>query len=229
MQRIWNEEELKSNYFYSIQEGQWWFHPKFDSPSGIYFKMIGKSVEWCIEKRYIVQDWMIATTEDKTQNKVLEFKETERNEIIRFQDDGKIFVHGKEVEFKTQNNMETKKVTLNNGTVLESGNSYVWDLDGSKEKIKILHIGDTHFFYKDDGSEYSNIINTNHNMALYTEPTTQKEWKTFMIETLSQKTDIPYRFFSQYYSVEDAREHHKRAISIIEVKLNIEPVNNPNK
>jgi len=55
--------------------------------------------------------------------------------------------------------------------------------------------------------------------------TPQKEWKTFMIETLSQKTDVPYRFFSQYYSMEDAREHHKRAISIIEVKLNIEPVN----
>ena len=31
--------------------------------------------------------------------------------------------------------------------------------------------------------------------------------------------------FSQYYSMEDAREHHKRAISITEVKLNIEPVN----
>ena len=55
--------------------------------------------------------------------------------------------------------------------------------------------------------------------------TTQKEWKTFMIETLSQKTDVPYKFFAQYYSMEDAREHHKRAISIIEVKLNIEPVN----
>ena len=55
--------------------------------------------------------------------------------------------------------------------------------------------------------------------------TTQKEWKTFLIETLSQKTDVPYRFFAQYYSMEDAREHHKRAISIIEVKLNIEPVN----
>jgi hypothetical protein len=54
----------------------------------------------------------------------------------------------------------------------------------------------------------------------------QKEWKTFLIETLSQKTDVPYRFFSQYYSVEDAREHHKRAISITEVKLNIEPANN---
>ena len=53
----------------------------------------------------------------------------------------------------------------------------------------------------------------------------QKEWKTFLIETLSQKTDVPYRFFSQYYSMEDAREHHKRAISITEVKLNIEPVN----
>ena len=55
--------------------------------------------------------------------------------------------------------------------------------------------------------------------------TTQKEWKTFLVETLSQKTDVPYKFFAQYYSMEDAREHHKRAISIIEVKLNIEPVN----
>jgi len=55
--------------------------------------------------------------------------------------------------------------------------------------------------------------------------TAQKEWKTFLVETLSQKTDVPYRFFSQYYSMEDAREHHKRAISITEVKLNIEPVN----
>ena len=54
--------------------------------------------------------------------------------------------------------------------------------------------------------------------------TPQKEWKTFLIETLSQKTDVPYRFFSQYYSMEDAREHHKRAISIMEVKLTIEPV-----
>jgi hypothetical protein len=71
------------------------------------------------------------------------------------------------------------------------------------------------------------VIHYTERLKLYRESlsTTQKEWKTFMIETLSQKTDVPYRFFSQYYSMEDAREHHKRAISIIEVKLNIEPVN----
>jgi hypothetical protein len=72
------------------------------------------------------------------------------------------------------------------------------------------------------------IVHYAKRLKLYRESlsTTQKEWKTFMIETLSQKTDVPYRFFSQYYSMEDAREHHKRAISITEVKLNIEPANN---
>jgi len=123
-----------------------------------------------------------------------------------------------------------KKVTLNNGTVLEVGEKYrlsTWSETFYVECIKIHN--DKYVMMElaelDDIDLYAYDLRANHNWLPYIEPTPQKEWKTFMIETLSQKTDIPYKFFSQYYSMEDAREHHKRAISIQEVKLNIEPVN----
>ena len=123
--------------------------------------------------------------------------------------------------------MENKKVTLNNGTVLEEGKKYIEPKWSTQQYILIdcLSTCGEHFLERfKDGSIGIGHVSTCTYLP-YTEPTPQKEWKTFMIETLSQKTDVPYRFFAQYYSVEDAREHHKRAISIMEVKLNIEPVN----
>ena len=125
------------------------------------------------------------------------------------------------------NNVESKKVTLNNGTVLEGGNTYEFDKFERGDYFKVMFIGDYLMFYKYNagGDEVSMRITKDLMILPYTPPAPQKEWKTFMIETLSQKTDVPYRFFSQYYSMEDAREHHKRAISIMEVKLKIEPVN----
>lgn len=133
-----------------------------------------------------------------------------------------------EVDFKL-NNMETKKVTLNNGTELEVGKKYrqsCW----TKEYFEVLCKGNYAYFgimYFEEGNKEDRLFGILDSCIWlpYIEPTTQKDWKTFMIETLSQKTDVPYRFFSQYYSMEDAREHHKRAISIMEVKLNIELVN----
>ncbi len=119
--------------------------------------------------------------------------------------------------------METKKVTLNNGTVLEVGKTYIDERDII---FTILCVGTKEYFFRlDCGNEGLSKIDLNEDIIYYTTPTPQKEWKTFLIETLSQKTDVPYRFFSQYYSINEAREHHKRAISIIEVKLTIEPVN----
>lgn len=122
--------------------------------------------------------------------------------------------------------MESKKVTLNNGTELEEKRKYFNLNDKHYKYFEVLKIGNTSYFYRfDTGVESHCEIDVSEDLIPYTEPTPQKEWKTFLIETLSQKTDVPYRFFAQYYSMEDAREHHKRAISIQEVKLNIEPVN----
>ena len=123
--------------------------------------------------------------------------------------------------------MENKKVTLNNGTELEVGGLY-HNYVSTILHAKCLAIYDEFCWMEIERTDGVIVVKTQpiHDRWLpYTPPTPQKEWKTFLIETLSQKTDIPYRFFSLYYSVEDAREHHKRAISIQEVKLNIEPVN----
>jgi len=126
-------------------------------------------------------------------------------------------------------NMESKKVTLNNGTVLEVGKKYKCDDYTHVEFVEIKVLGDRLLIGTRQlkgflgTSEEGFVIDSN--WLPYTAPQEEVKWKTFLIETLSQKTDVPYRFFSQYYSMEDAREHHKRAISIQEVKLNIEPVN----
>ena len=120
--------------------------------------------------------------------------------------------------------MENKKVTLANGNVLEVGKKYRGEGYSPTEWQEVISIYGDKVLMKDEKGEYD-LEYTYYDWLPYTPPTPQKEWKTFLIETLSQKTDVPYRFFSQYYSMEDAREHHKRAISIIEVKLNIEPVN----
>jgi len=121
-----------------------------------------------------------------------------------------------------------KTVKLNNGTILEVGKKYRVVNDEYEESCNyvytLLCIYDKYLWMRESGGLLSNRL-VNENWLPYTAPQEEVTWKTFMIETLSQKTDIPYKFFSQYYSMEDAREHHKRAISIQEVKLNIEPVN----
>ena len=53
--------------------------------------------------------------------------------------------------------------------------------------------------------------------------TPQKEWKTFLIEI--DWNSYTTREIVQCESMEIAERHYDNAISIIEVKLNIEPVN----
>jgi hypothetical protein len=118
--------------------------------------------------------------------------------------------------------MEAKKVTLNNGTVLEVGNTYI---DNDNTIFEVLCIGNKEYFFRtDEGNEASCKIDYNEDIIPYTPTTPKKEWKTFLIQTVSQKTKVPYRFFSQYESEENARLHHKTAVSITEVKVNIEEV-----
>ena len=122
--------------------------------------------------------------------------------------------------------METKKVTLENGTVLEVGNTYEFDKFEKGDYFTMLFIGDYKMAYKynNSGDEVAMSIDKNLMIIPYTPPTPQKEWKTFLIETVSQKTKVPYRFFSQYESEENARLHHITAVSITEIKVNIEEV-----
>lgn len=58
------------------------------------------------------------------------------------------------------------------------------------------------------------------------EPLKPVEWKTFLIETMSQKTNVPYRFIAQYWSLDAAKEDNQNAISIVEVKFSFEEVVN---
>ena len=123
--------------------------------------------------------------------------------------------------------METKKVTLNNGTGLEVGKKYRlggWD---ELAHIEVLFLGENvmltvTYFHDSPPREQSHLIH-NYKWLPYTEPTPQKEWKTFMIEI--GWNGYTTREIVQCESLEIAERHFNGAISIIEVKLNIEPVN----
>lgn len=200
MQRILNESELKSMPEWVLKKYSWW---KNGTYTEIAEAMIGKPVKWCEEQEYIVEDYMIAKEPKESIFDML--PKYESGEFI-----------------KIKNNMETKKVTLNNGTVLEVGKKYrlkEWDID---EYVDILYISDKLFFCKDNfKNEYSREINWN--WLPYTPPTPQKEWKTFLIERGQRANNG--RVIVQFQSIEDAKSHYPHATSITEVKINIEPIN----
>ena len=116
--------------------------------------------------------------------------------------------------------METKKVTLNNGTVLEVGKTFINNVDGAFW-FEVLYIGnDKYFWINKEGREGCTSIKKDENVIPYTPPTPKKEWKTFLIEF----SGIKYRAFLQYETLEQAQFHHPNAISITEVRINIEEV-----
>lgn len=126
--------------------------------------------------------------------------------------------------------METKKVTLENGTVLEVGKKYkqtTWD----KANFEFLAETENQLFGKmifQDGKSQARMYSKNeYDWLPYIPPIPQKEWKTFLIEmelsdgTLCQKIE-------RYLSESDASKHWEDTVgvkSITEVKINIELVN----
>lgn len=125
------------------------------------------------------------------------------------------------------NNMESKKVTLDNGTILEVGKKYrqsCW----TKEYFEVLCKGNYAYFgikYFEEGNKEDRLFGILDSCIWlpYTEPTPQKEWKTFMIEI--DWNGYTTKEIVQCESMEIAELHYGSAISIQEVKLNIEPVN----
>ena len=122
--------------------------------------------------------------------------------------------------------METKKVTLNNGTVLEAGGKYRLDMWSDTFYVECIKIhNDKCVMMEIDELEdiCLFVYDFNRDWLPYTPPTPQKEWKTFMIEI--DWNGYTTREIVQCESLEIAERHYNGAISIIEVKLNIEPVN----
>lgn len=125
------------------------------------------------------------------------------------------------------NNMESKKVTLNNGTVLDVGKKYK-QIHWTKAYFEVLSQGNNNYFgimYFEDGNKQDRLFSILDSCIWlpYTPPTPQKEWKTFMIEI--DWNGYTSREIMQFESIEIAKQHYNNAISIIEVKLTIEPVN----
>lgn len=121
--------------------------------------------------------------------------------------------------------METKKVTLSNGTVLDVGNTYEFDKFERGDYFTIMFIGDylMHYKYNASGDEISVRITKDLMILPYKPQTQQKEWKTFLIERGQRANNG--RVIVQFQSIEDAKSHYPHAASITEIKLNIEPVN----
>lgn len=123
--------------------------------------------------------------------------------------------------------MESKKVTLDNGTVLEVGKKYRlggWD---ELAHIEVLFLGENvmltvTYFQDSPPREQSHLIH-DHKWLPYKPQTQQKEWKTFLIERGQRANNG--RVIVQFQSIEDAKSHYPHAASITEIKLNIEPVN----
>ena len=118
--------------------------------------------------------------------------------------------------------MESKKVTLNNGTVLEVGKRYTNGKHTFAQWQTVVAIVEDRVWMIDEDAE-DDIESINHNWLPYIEPTQQKEYKTFLIEI--DWNGYTTREIVQCESMEIAERHYNGAISIIEVKLNIEPVN----
>ena len=120
------------------------------------------------------------------------------------------------------NNMESKKVTLSNGTVLEVGKRYTNGKHHFAQLQTVVAIvEDRIWMINEDGED--DIESINDKWIPYTEPTPQKDWKTFMIEI--GWSGYTTKEIVQCESMEIAERHYNGAISITEVKLNIEPVN----
>ena len=123
--------------------------------------------------------------------------------------------------------MEIKKLPLSEVTVLEVGKKYrqsCW----TKEYFEVLCKGNYAYFgikYFEEGNKEDRLFGILDSCIWlpYIEPTPQKEWKTFMIEI--DWNGYTSREILQCESLEIAERHYNGAISIIEVKLNIEPVN----
>lgn len=224
MKRIWNEEELKSMAGV-YQEGTTWY--SFTEDDCISSNMLGKKIDYCTDEGYTVENWMIATTEEKPQTQVLEIKEPEREEIFKIQVDGKMFVKGKEVEFKTQNNMKTVK--LNNGTILEVGKEYRLDHWLEGEFIEVKMIDDLIIFTRNQNSIA--ILHSLHKDWLpYTAPQKEVKWKTFLIE-VELSNGVLCQKMERYLSEEDATKTWEDIIGvkkITEVEIEIKPVNSNN-
>lgn len=125
--------------------------------------------------------------------------------------------------------METKKVTLNNGTVLEVGNTFEFDKCERGNYFTMLFIGDYKMAYKynNSGDEVAMSIDKNLMIIPYTPPTPQKEWKTFLIEVEEYNANSVWsparRAIVQMYSIEYAKRLYPKA-KITEVRINIEQV-----
>ena len=120
--------------------------------------------------------------------------------------------------------MESKKVTLNNGTELEEKGKYFNLNDKHYKYFEVLKIGNESYFYRfDTGVESHCEIDESEDLIPYTEPTPEKEYKTFLIEI--GWSGYTTKEIVQCESMEIAERHYNGAISIIEVKLNIELVN----
>lgn len=123
--------------------------------------------------------------------------------------------------------METKKVTMDNGTVLEVGKKYK-QIHWTKAYFEVLSKGNNNYFgimYFEDGNKQDRLFGILDSCIWlpHTTPTPQKDWKTFMIEI--DWNGYTSREIVQCESLEIAKQHYNNAISIQEVKLNIEPVN----
>jgi hypothetical protein len=123
------------------------------------------------------------------------------------------------------NKMETKKVTLNNGTVLEVGKKYKCDDYTHVEFVEIKVLGDRLLIGTRQlkgflgTSEEGFVIDSN--WLPYTAPQEEVKWKTFLMVVQHHKSHIPYQVIIRCKSIEDAKIIHKNAISITEVEIDI--------
>lgn len=118
--------------------------------------------------------------------------------------------------------MENKKVTLANENVLEVGKKYRGEGYSPTEWQEVISIYGDKVLMKDEKGEYD-LEYTYYDWLAYTPPTPQKEWKTFLIEI--GWSGYTTKEIVQCESIEIAELHYNSAISITEIKINIEPVN----
>lgn len=122
--------------------------------------------------------------------------------------------------------MVTKKVTLKNGTVLEVGKKYTNGKYPFQQLQTVVAIVEDRVWMIDEDGE-DDVKSINHNWLPYTEPTPQKEWKTFLIEVEEYNANSVWsparRAIVQMYSIEYAKRLYPKA-KITEVRINIEEV-----
>ena len=116
-------------------------------------------------------------------------------------------------------------VKLNNGTVLEVGKTYEFDKFERGDYFTMVFIGKDKMAYQYNSDEIEHFISIDKRLLIipYTAPQEEINWKTFLIEI--DWNGYTSREIVQFESMEIAERHYNSAISIAEVKLNIEPVN----